>query len=49
MITMKKDHICPYCDHMFQVGSLKYITAKKTKDGKVLRCPRCGKENTFRD
>ena len=46
---MAKDFVCPYCDHMFQVGSLKLITAKRTKEGKILKCPRCGKENPFKE
>jgi len=46
---MPKDYICPYCDHMFQVSTMKSITAKRTKEGKILRCPKCGKENPFRD
>ena len=46
---MAKDFVCPYCDHMFQVSSFKLLTAKKTKEGKILKCPRCGKENPFKD
>ena len=46
---MAKDYICPNCDHMFQVTNMKSIFAKRTKDGKMLRCPRCGKNSAFRD
>ena len=46
---MPKDFVCPDCDHMFQVSTLKLMTAKRTKDGKVLRCPRCKNENRFKD
>ena len=46
---MAKDFVCPECDHMFQVSSFKLLTAKRTKDGKILRCPRCKKENVFKE
>ena len=46
---MAKDFVCPECDHMFQVSTLKLITAKRTKEGKILRCPRCKKEHEFRE
>ena len=46
---MAKDFVCPECDHMFQVSTVKLLTAKRTKDGKVLRCPRCRKENSYRE
>ena len=46
---MAKDFVCPECDHMFQVSTVKLLTAKRTKDGKVLRCPRCRKENAYRE
>jgi len=46
---MAKDFVCPECDHMFQVSTLKLLTAKRTKDGKILRCPRCRKEHEFRE
>ena len=45
----KREFVCPYCDHMFVVGLLKYTTAKRTENGKLLTCPRCGKTNAFRD
>ena len=46
---MAKDFVCPECDHMFQVSSFKLLTAKRTKGGKILRCPRCKKENVFKE
>ena len=46
---MAKDFVCPECDHMFQVSTLKLLTAKRTKEGKILRCPRCKKEHEFRE
>ncbi len=46
---MAKDFVCPECDHMFQVNTLKLLTAKRTKEGKILRCPRCRKEHEFRE
>ena len=46
---MAKDFVCPECDHMFQVSTLKLLTAKRTKEGKILRCPRCRKEHEFRE
>ena len=45
---MAKDFVCPECDHMFQVNSFRLMTAKRTKEGKVLRCPRCKKESTYK-
>ena len=46
---MAKDFVCPECDHMFQVSTFKFITAKRTKEGKILRCPRCKKEHEYRE
>ncbi len=46
---MAKDFVCPECDHMFQVSTVKLLTAKRTKEGKILRCPRCKKEHEFRE
>ena len=46
---MAKDFVCPGCDHMFQVSTVKLITAKRTKDGKILRCPRCKKDYEFKE
>ena len=46
---MPKDYICPYCDHMFQVSMMKSALAKRTPEGKILRCPKCGKKNAFKD
>ena len=46
---MAKDFVCPECDHMFQVSSFKLLTAKRTKVGKILRCPRCKKENEYKE
>ena len=46
---MAKDFVCPECDHMFQVSTMKLLTAKRTKEGKILRCPRCKKEHKFRE
>ena len=46
---MAKDFVCPECDHMFQVSTMKLLTAKRTKKGKILRCPRCKKEHEFRE
>ncbi len=46
---MAKDFVCPECDHMFQVSTMKLLTAKRTKEGKILRCPRCKKEHEFRE
>ncbi|MBQ6547734.1 MAG: hypothetical protein IJL79_02175 [Candidatus Methanomethylophilaceae archaeon] len=46
---MPKDYVCPECDHMFQVGSLKSLFTKRTSEGRVLRCPRCGKKSPFKD
>jgi hypothetical protein len=34
---------------MFQVSTFKLMTAKRTKEGKILRCPRCKKEHEFRE
>ena len=46
---MAKDFVCPECDHVFQVSTVKLLTAKRTKEGKILRCPRCKKEHEFRE
>jgi transcription elongation factor Elf1 len=46
---MAKDFVCPECDHMFQVSTMRLLTAKRTKEGKILRCPRCKKEHEFRE
>ena len=46
---MAKDFVCPECDHMFQVSTVKLLTAKRAKEGKILRCPRCKKEHEFRE
>ena len=46
---MPDDHICPYCDHMFKVSRMKSLLAKRTPEGKILRCPKCGRENPYRE
>ena len=46
---MAKDFVCPECDHMFQVSSFRLLIARRTREGKVLRCSRCRKENAYRE
>ena len=48
-MIMANDPVCPECDHMFQVSTFKLLTAKRTRDGRILKCPRCKRENAFRD
>lgn len=47
---MSKEYVCPSCDHMFVIGTMKNALAKKDSEGRrLITCPRCGKTNPMKD